>query len=79
MQLQELKKLVEYKAVGTLLATTYGNGWVLVALKIGEEHKPANNDGVLRLSRGGVRRFMTLDAVAKLVKTDLYGSKFTVV
>ncbi len=78
MQLQELKKLVEYEAVGTLMATSYGNGWVLIALKENEEQKPASNDCALELARGGIRKFMTLDAIAKLVKSDLYNAQFTV-
>jgi hypothetical protein len=78
MQLQELKKLVEYEAVGTLMATSYGDGWVLIALKDDEQEKPASNDCALELARGGIRKFMTLDAVAKLVKSDLYNSTFTV-
>jgi len=78
MQLQELKKLVEYEAVGTLMATQYGDGWVLIALKDDEQEKPASNDCALQLARGGIRKFMTLDAIAKLVKSDLYNSTFTV-
>jgi hypothetical protein len=78
MQLQELKKLVEYKAVGTLIATDYGDGWVLLALKEEYKNKPNKIDCALELARGGVRKFMTLDAVAKLVKTELYNEKFTV-
>ena len=78
MQLQELKKLVEYEAVGTLMATTYGNGWVLIAMKDNDVDKPTTNDCALQLARGGIRKFMTLDAVAKLVKSDLYNAKFTV-
>jgi hypothetical protein len=78
MQLQELKKLVEYEAVGTLMATSYGDGWVLIALKDNEQEKPASNDCALQLDRGGIRKFMTLDAVAKLVKSELHNSTFTV-
>ena len=78
MQLQELKKLVEYDAVGTLMATSYGDGWVLIALKDGDEEKKASNDCALQLARGGIRKFMTLDAVAKLVKSELYNAKFLV-
>jgi|GEM_PF-2932294 len=78
MQLQELKKLVEYDAVGTLMATDYGDGWVLFALKEEHKDKPNKLDCALELARGGVRKFMTLDAVAKLVKNELNNSKFTV-
>ena len=78
MQLQELKKLVEYEAVGTLMAISYGEGWALVALKEEYKDKPNKMDCALELARGGVRKFMTLDAVAKLVKTELYNAKFTV-
>ena len=78
MQLQELKKLVEYEAVGSLMATSYGNGWVLLALKKGDTEKVAAKDSSLELARGGVRKFKTLDALAKLVKVELYSSTFTV-
>jgi len=78
MQLQELKRLVEYEAVGTLMATSYGNGWVLIALKDSEQDKPASNDCALQLARGGIRRFKTLDALCKLVKTELFNATFTV-
>jgi len=78
MQLQELKKLVEYDAVGTLMATSYGGGWVLIALKENEQDKPANNDCGLELARGGIRKFKTLDALCKLVKTELFNATFTV-
>ena len=78
MQLQELKKLVEYGAVGTLMATSYGDGWALIALKEEYKYKPNKTDCALELARGGVRKFMTLDAVAKLVKSELYNSRFTV-
>ena len=78
MQLQELKKLVEYEAVGTLMATSYGNGWVLIALKEIEQDKPSSRDSALELARGGVRKFKTLDALSKLVKNELFNSKFLV-
>ena len=78
MQLQELKKLVEYEAIGTLMATSYGNGWVLIALKKGDEDKPASNDCSLELARGGIRKFRTLDALSSLVKNELYNSVFSV-
>ncbi len=78
MQLQELKRLVEYEAVGTLMATNYGNGWVLVALRKGEENKGAINDCALELARGGLRIFKTLDAVSKVVKNELHNSVFSV-
>jgi len=78
MQLQELKKLVEYEAVGTLMATRYSDGWVLVALK--GEYKDSKNitDYALELARGGLRVFATLDALAKLVKADLNNLSFKV-
>ena len=78
MQLQELIKLVEYEAVGTLMATSYGDGWVLIALKESEQDKPASNDCALELARGGIRKFKTLDALCKLVKTELFNATFTV-
>jgi len=79
MQLQELKKLVEYEAVGTLMATSYGDSWVLIALKDNEEQSfESSKEFALELARGGIRKFKTLDALASLVKAELYKSTFTV-
>ena len=78
MQLQEMKKLVEYEAIGTLMATVYGDGWTLIALKKDESNKVAARDCALELARGGVRKFKTLDAISKLVKNDLHGLPFSV-
>ena len=78
MQLQELKKLVEYEAVGTLMATSYGDGWVLIALKDEDQEKVASNDCALELARGGIRKFKTLDALSSLVKNELSNSTFSV-
>lgn len=75
MQLQELKRLVEYEAVGSLIATRVKGGWVLVVVN-NKGNKSDNN--LLDLARGGTRMFKTLDALAKLVKEDLYSSTFTV-
>ncbi len=76
MQLQELKTLVEYEAVGSLIATQVKNGWVLAVTK--KNHKDSTEDGLLALARGGVRTFKTLDALNKLVKSELHSSTFTV-
>lgn len=78
MQLQELKRLVEYEALSFLMATKYGNGWVLVAVKKGREDSVNTVDSALYLAKGGIRVFKTLDAVSKLVCSDLYNCKFTV-
>lgn len=78
MQLQELKMLVEYEAVGSLIAFQVKGGWVLAVTKkiISKDEDKGNN--LLDLARGGTRMFKTLDALAKLVKTELYSSTFTV-
>jgi len=79
MQLQELKKLVEYEAIGTLMATSYGDSWVLVALKNGDEQDiGSSEDFALELARGGIRKFKTLDALSALVKAELNSHQFTV-
>lgn len=78
MQLQELKKLVEYDAIGTLMATQYDDGWVLIALKDNDQDRPSSTDCSLQLARGGIRKFMTLDAIAKLVESELYSATFIV-
>ncbi len=76
MQLQELKTLVEYEAVGSLMATQVKGGWVLVVTK--KDFKDESENGLLDLARGGTRLFKTLDALNKLVKGELYSSTFTV-
>ncbi len=76
MQLQELKTLVEYEAVGSLIATQVKEGWVLAITK--KEYNSKSENGVLNLARGGVRTFKTLDALNKLVKSELHSSTFTV-
>lgn len=76
MQLQELKTLVEYDAVGSLVATQVEGGWVLAVIK--KEFSDKSENGLLDLARGGTRTFKTLDALNKLVKGELYSSTFTV-
>ena len=76
MQLQELRTLVEYEAVKSLIASQSKGGWVLVATSDTDNYKSEN--ALLEVARGGTRFFKTLDALAKLVKTELYGSTFTV-
>lgn len=78
MQLQELKKLIEYDALSFLMATSYKDGWVLVAVKKGDDEKVNAVDCALNKARGGVRVFKTLDAIKKLADSDLFNSKFTV-
>lgn len=78
MQLQELKKLVEYDAVGSLMAMRHKGGWYLVALKKGDNSKGEGKDFSLEKARGGIRLFKTLDALAKLVSAELNHHKFTV-
>ena len=78
MQLQELKRLVEFNAVNKLMVTRYGNGWALVVLKDGEQEKTVSKDCALEVARGGVRKFMTLDVIAKLSKEELNSHQFTV-
>ena len=76
MQLQELKTLVEYNAVGSLMATQVKGGWVLAVTK--KDSISQTENGLLDLARGGTRMFKTLDALNKLVKGELYSSTFTV-
>lgn len=77
MQLQELKMLVEYEAVGSLIATNIKGGWVLTVTRK-KISKGGDKISLLDLARGGTRMFKTLDALAKLVKVELYSSPFTV-
>ena len=69
---------ITYEAVGSLIATRVKGGWVLAVTKktVNKDEDRSNN--LLDLARGGTRMFKTLDALAKLVKTDLYSSTFTV-
>ncbi|MCP4326322.1 MAG: hypothetical protein GY787_31695 [Alteromonadales bacterium] len=76
MQLQELKILVEYDAVVSLVASQVKGGWVLLATTDAENYQSSN--AMLDLARGGTRFFKTLDALSKLVKKELYGAPFTV-
>ena len=78
MQLQELKKLVEYEAVGRLLVTRYCNGWVLAAQKKDDTAETVTRSNTLETARGGFREFKTLDAVASLVRNELSDHKFIV-
>lgn len=78
MQLQELKKLVEYEAVGTLMASKHGDGWSLSAFKKGDDRAVTGDCTSLELARGGIRKFKTLDAIKKLIDTDLYHHKLLV-
>lgn len=78
MQLQELKMLVEYEAVGSLIAIRVEGGWGLVVTKKSVDYEEDEINNLLELARGGVRIFKTLDALAKLVKIELYSSTFTV-
>jgi len=78
MQLQELKKLVEYKAVGRLLVTRYCGGWTLSAQKKDDTAETVTRSNTLETARGGFREFKTLDAVASLVRNELSDHKFIV-
>jgi hypothetical protein len=78
MQLQELKKLVEYEAIGTLMASKYLDGWSLSAFKKGSHNEVTGDCSSLELARGGIRKFKTLDAIKKLIDSDLYHHKLLV-
>lgn len=78
MQLSELKMLIEYEAIKTIMATKHNDGWVVVVIKNESLTKFNTPDGYLERARGGVRIFKTLDAVYKVMSGDLYYSKFLV-
>ena len=78
MQLQELKKLVEYDAIGTLMVSRYGDGWFMCVIKKGDNSGVTCNGASLELARGGVRKFKTLDAIYKLTKSELNSVSFLV-
>lgn len=73
-----MKKLVEYEAIGTLMASKYDDGWFLSAFKKGGENDLTGDCASLELARGGIRKFMTLDAVKKLIDKELYHHKLLV-
>lgn len=78
MQLQELKKLVEYDALNCLMATRHGGGWVLVAMPKDKEKYNGVNEHSLEKARGGLRVFKTLDAIWSLSKAELSSHSFLV-
>ena len=78
MQLQELKKLVEFDAIGTLMSYSHDDGWVLAAFKKGSENDVTGDCASLELARGGIRVFKTLDAVKSLIDKELSHHKLLV-
>ena len=78
MQLQELKKLVEYDAIGTLMASRYGDGWFVCVIKKNDNSGATSDSASLELARGGIRKFKTIDAIKKLVDKELYHHKILI-
>lgn len=78
MQLKELKKLIEYNALSCLMVTRVAGGWVVIALKPGDNKDTAKKDCLLETARGGVREFKTLDAVHSYSRAKLGNTSFTV-
>ena len=79
MKLLEIKRLVEFDAVGTFMATKHGRGWMLCVLKKDSTDQHDENSVVLETARGGTRVFKTLDAIKKLMDSELSNYQLLVV
>ena len=71
MLIQELITLSKFDAIGGLMATRHGGGWILTVFKKEASQQKSKEDCLLELSRGGPRVFRTLDAVHKLTRGTL--------
>jgi hypothetical protein len=79
MKLLEVKGLVQFNAIGSFMVTKHDNGWILCVLKKDSNNQSKGKDVVLESARGGYRVFKTLDAIKKLMDSDLDCSNFLVV
>lgn len=79
MKLLEIKRLVEFDAIGTFMAAKHANGWMLCVLKKDTSEQKEKLSVVLETARGGTRVFKTLDAMKKLIDSDLSNHKLLVV
>lgn len=79
MKLLEVKGLVQFDAVGSFMATKHADGWILCILKKDSAGQSKGKDVVLETARGGYRVFKTLDAIKKLIDSDLGCYNFLVV
>lgn len=79
MKLLEIKRLVEFDAVGTFMAAKHDNGWMLCVLKKDSSDQKEKLSVVLETARGGTRVFKTLDAMKKLMDSDLSNHHLLVV
>ena len=79
MKLLEVKGLVEFDAVGTFMASKHNGGWILCVLKKDSSDQLGRERVVLETARGSIRIFKTLDAVKKLLDTELSNHQLLVV
>ena len=79
MKLLEIKRLVQFDAVGTFMAAKQGDGWILCVLKKDTSGQKEKLSVVLETARGGTRVFKTLDAIKKLMDSDLSNHNLLVV
>lgn len=79
MKLLEIKSLVEFDAIGSFMVTKCEGGWILCVLKKDTSDQAKKESVVLESARGGVRVFKTLDAIKKLIDSDLGCYNFLVV
>lgn len=71
MKLLEVKGLVQFDAVGSFIASKHAGGWILCVLKKDTSDQLDKERVVLETARGAIRVFKTLDAVKKLLDTEL--------
>ena len=78
MKLIEIKRLAEFDAIGSLMVSRHGKGWILCIFKKDSSEQHGKYSLVLETARGGERVFKTLDAIKKLVDSDLNNHQFLV-
>ena len=71
MKLLEIKRLVEFNAVGSFMAAKSGDGWMLCVFKKDASEQYDKDSVTLETARGGTRIFKTLDAMKKLIDAEL--------
>ena len=79
MKLSELRSLAQFDAIGTLMAVAHDGGWILCVFKDDTSKQRSEVDMVLETARGDRRVFKTLDAIKKLINSDLNNTNLLVV
>jgi len=79
MKLSEIRSLSQFDAIGTLMATSHNDGWILCVLKKDTSTQGDSKSVVLETARGEHRVFKTLDAIKKLINSDLNSHNLLVI